>query len=315
MVVSKKEIHSTQLDTLWSCQAKYMFAYELGIRRPGSGHLQRGACYHDAMAHNFKQKEASFVDLPVDEVVDAYDTAWAEGLEQREIEWGEYDPAKMKDGGERMLRKYMESLAKERQPYPDGVEASHVVPIVGTNFELHFRIDFAGTIFKKPRLVDDKTASSKWRAGKELHQVQAYTYPLAWEAVSGVLLPMEFHVNIDRKKDGEISIVPGALTRNRYLWFRDWWLPSALEVIESGRYMPTGRGWECSEKWCGFWPMCLGGKNVKFYPMYERGAREQDAVEKSVLSHRQEGGTGNGVSDVQHADEPSEDKGLDKEGI
>ncbi len=108
--------------------------YWQGTQSKPSIHTVFGTCYHRALQENYRQKVSSGVDLPTDDVLDAFDTEWKTQIRydppKRKREYPREDVVKV---GHRLLKEYMEKIAPHTQPVE--VETPHYAMIAGCRFE------------------------------------------------------------------------------------------------------------------------------------------------------------------------------------
>jgi putative RecB family exonuclease len=153
------------------CPLHYYFRYIEGLKIPPRAPMTLGSSVHAALEHNFRQKIDSKLDLPTDEVLDAYSDRF--DLAKPETEWEkDEDPAEIKDSGINLLcayhtgkdrngepmmarelnsetRKYEKKIIKPLSPQIQP-------PLVEEPFEVKFENEVGYTFVGRIDVVDDK---------------------------------------------------------------------------------------------------------------------------------------------------------------
>jgi hypothetical protein len=94
----------------------WYFAYVAGVKSPPSLRAIRGIAVHAAVEVDMRQKMTTRVDIPVNDMIDAYDTSWnAETVDGYRVGEDEV-PGVVKDKGVELLRLYHETVAPTIQP-------------------------------------------------------------------------------------------------------------------------------------------------------------------------------------------------------
>lgn len=231
---------------MWDrCPRQWEFRYVMGLKIPPSGALIIGRSYHKALEVNFKQKVNSYVDLPVDDCLDAYSGEWENSIKEEErIEW-EGRPGVLKDQGIELVTEYMSTTAFVVQPIR--VEEYIVSEVAGVKFVLVLDTQDINKI-----VIDHKTSNRAYT------QDSIDTDPQASATAFALNRPIVYynHVAIKTLRP-RIQAIRTLRTRAHI----DWWLEKAVQIVSqmrSGIAPPREGGWWCSEKYCGFWQLCRG---------------------------------------------------------
>jgi len=247
-------ISHSQIACITGCARKYYYRYIERIPTPTTPALLMGSCYHAGIERNFRAKAAHGLDLALDEVLDAYDTAWHARLESDEIDWQDENPGDVKDRGIGLLRTYMETTA----PFvmPAEVERRFSVALPGIDgWTLDGIVDL---ITIDGVIIDHKTGTrSKTQddADRDL-QASAYAFALFTDPTVEEA-NFEFHVAV-AKKVPEIQRVSTVRSRADAEWYLNL-VAEYVQQIRAGIFPPNPTGWLCSPTWCGYWDRCRGG--------------------------------------------------------
>jgi hypothetical protein len=215
--------------------------------------LLLGGAYHGALEANFKYKKEKKEDLPLSDVLDAYDTCWekraapAEDEETvEEIDWEDEDPGELKDKGAQLVKTYHRDVAPEI--YPKEVElkltrdAARKVPFVG----------YVDLIDENGLVIDHKTSKRSKNADEANRDIQ----PSAYAYLMNKPINFEFQVAV-KKVDPVIQKVPTKRTRADIEWYYDM-VELVLKQMKRGIAPPNPTSFLCSPKWCGYWNLCHG---------------------------------------------------------
>jgi hypothetical protein len=109
-------LSASSVTTFLRCGRQWFFAYVAGVKSPPSLKAVRGIAVHKAVEVNMSQKINTAVDLPLEQVLDAYSDSWSdetsngyrtdEGVKEGEI----------KDAGYDLLRVYQKRVAPKIVP-------------------------------------------------------------------------------------------------------------------------------------------------------------------------------------------------------
>lgn len=212
-----------------------------------SGALIEGGCYHKALEVNFRQKIATFEDMPVDECLDVFSDEWEMRLSGEEaIDWENRSPGFHKDEGVSLVKEYMLSTSFAVQPAK--VEETLVSEIAGVTFLCVPDMEDVRKI-----VIDHKTSARAYSQGDVDKDLQAGAEAFALGR------PIVFHNHVAVKtKVPHIQVVKSYRTHTDV----EWWVEMATLVVaqmRTGIAPPNPNGWHCSPRFCGFWGLCRSG--------------------------------------------------------
>ena len=230
----------SQMEKLLGCPAQWLKMYREKQKGLNGYHLGLGTSVHAAVEHNLQQKITSGDDLPLGDLLDAFDTAWANeqggldrfGRPKQPIYW--YDNALGRDvtfeevraSGHKMVAAYHTELSPLLQPTATEQAVRAAVPGSPGDFFTGF-VDAVGVSnhpkYKgKPVIVDHKTGKAAWKPGKAANSLQAKGY--AWEHWyrTGQLIE-DFHFMIVLQplfgREARVQFEPVRLTEEHLVYF------------------------------------------------------------------------------------------------
>lgn len=109
-------LSASSVTTYLRCGRQWFFAYVAGIKSPPSLKAVRGIAVHAAVETNMRQKVTSQVDLPLSDVLDAYDTSWTQETANGFRKDPDQEPGEIKDAGVSLLKVYQRDVAPKIQP-------------------------------------------------------------------------------------------------------------------------------------------------------------------------------------------------------
>lgn len=264
-----KRLSCTQLNMFMRCPRQYEFRYMQGIKIPPAGAMIQGSCYHETLAKEFELQIAGKKPLKAADVGDVFNESWRkftkggfvldetskEKEEFNEIDWGDDNPAHLKDEGIALSQLYVNEVAGTIKS--TAVEHTLEGEIEGIPFILV--ID----LITSSMTVDHKMKSKRFSYADLTRELQplAYTLP-AHVGVKDYPGVFGYHVALKQKTpqiitpsgDPNLLIRP---TEGDYLWFTGI-VKSCNSAISAGVFYPSPNGWHCTPKFCGYWSMCRG---------------------------------------------------------
>ena len=231
--------------SLWdSCPKQWEYAYVQKLRRPSSGNLILGTCYHETLEDNFKKKLILGHDLDIDICTDYFSTVWGKEVSAAwEIDWGRQTPDAMKDMGINLIEKYLCEVAPS--VIPQAVEQWIEKDLNGTKFVIRIDlVDMNGAV------IDHKTSSKMYNQADVDKDTQASASAFAL----GKPIAFSNHVAV-KTKVPHIQIVRTFRTHADI----SWWYQKAIAIIahmKTGYAPPREDSWMCSAQYCGFYDMC-----------------------------------------------------------
>jgi len=124
----------TQINMFMRCQYQWYLRYVEGLKIPPKPDMVVGSAFHKAMEENFQNKVETQEDLPTDEVLDRYDEAFNEKLEEVEEKPEEKQLGQLKDSGYSITKEYRETKAPAVKPLE--VE-THIEAQISPEVKLH----------------------------------------------------------------------------------------------------------------------------------------------------------------------------------
>jgi hypothetical protein len=198
---------------------------------------------HDALAANFRLKVDSGKDLPVADVIEEFDAAWAELEDETEFRDDE-SPAQISDTGRGLIELYMAEAAPKIQPVAVELEILGEIGGVKVQGKLDL-IDQAGEIHEL------KTAGRKPSNISMNHIFQLATYQKL-----GPTPQTKVHVDsLVKTKTPQLVQITRTLTAQDLAAPENIY-PLAQDAVRSGYYMPNRSSMLCSKKNCAFWREC-----------------------------------------------------------
>jgi hypothetical protein len=162
-------LSASSISTLMTCPEKFRLSYLLLKWPKASSATTLGHAYHYALQRNFEQKVYSQKDLPIADVLDAYDEGWGQALDQ-DINWRDDDQGAIKTLGAEMLRGYHAKLSPTVQPIAVEEYFERLIP--GVPVPLIGRID----LMAEGMIVDRKTDKQGATKARPEWRVQALCY-------------------------------------------------------------------------------------------------------------------------------------------
>jgi RecB family exonuclease len=240
-----KVLSPSQCATYIDCSARWWFKYGADLPDRKSSALAVGIACHDAWRANYAQKVETKKDLPTDEVVAEFRSAWEQQADMARFAKGE-KAEDLRDMGEGLIAVYMDQVAPTIQPALVEVDVSGKiggVPVRG-------RID---VIDVDGRIIDAKTAKQKPSEIKPSYRFQQATYvQLAAEGASGECrLDTVTKTKTIAVHQQSFKIGDGDRTH------LDKMYPLLQESMRSGLYVPNRSSYLCSRKHCPYAEACM----------------------------------------------------------
>lgn len=249
------EIHKSQIETFRQCGLKFKFKYLDRIKRPANFQQTVGIAFHEAVAHNFKQKIKTGTDVAEDEVLDAF----SDELKRRvkETDWGDSSPAEQQDVGVECVKAHHRKVAPSIQPM--AVEERFLIK-TNAGYNLGGTIDI---IEQDSTIRDSKTSNAHWKGDEVLRSVEPALYDFAFRHIYK-RTSKKFVYDVVKKPTSTmpatVKSIEGKVTKADHRW-----LFEVVEVvhrsIRSGVFVPASEdSWWCQKNWCEYWSICRGKK-------------------------------------------------------
>jgi len=251
-----KHLSYSQINTYRTCGMRYYFRYVLGKKIPPPWTFALGKSCHQGLQYNFQQKITTRKDLPLSQVLDAYDFAF-EVQKQQEVDWQDKKPGKVKDIGVKLVSLHH----KERCPLIQPVAVEDKVEIPFENVDYHF-IAYLDLIDDAQFIVDFKTSQKTPTEDKALISDQLTAYALAYRVKYGMTeagVRLEYLVNT---KEPKIVLLKAKRTSEEIDHFLET-VARVAEGIEKEVFVPTSENSIfCNARSCGYYQLCRPNKTV-----------------------------------------------------
>lgn len=250
MPIKMPEYHQSAINMFLKCPRQYMYRYMMDLRLPPKSALTLGGAMDAAFTHNFTQKIQSQNDLPVDDVLDAFSTAFDKRTP--ETDWSGDDPGEQKDLGAKMTKAFQEKASPNIQPKTvqekARVETDAGFAVAGT-FDV---------IDSNDILRDQKSSKNAYSADAVSLEVQPAVYDFLYQAKYGKK-PAGFAFDVITKhKEPRYQEVKGEVTEAQTNQLFET-IRAMHSAIERGEFQyASSAGWWCSKDWCGYWSICKG---------------------------------------------------------
>jgi RecB family exonuclease len=243
----------SQISLYQRCPMAYMFRYVEEFKAPPAGALVKGSAVHKGLEINYSQKTESYTDLPKTEVVEQAVTEFES--RQDEVEWDKENEssAEAKDGVAAMTDIYQEEIAPRVQPVL--VEQEFNIEVAGQ--QVKGFID----IVTLDGVRDTKTSAKTPPASVIENNFQLACYSLGHLDLMGVYpkeLALDYTINLKQPKTVTLVTKPNLMIIEAF----ECTVAAVAKAVEQKIFYPNPGNFMCSEKGCGFWKLCLGGKRV-----------------------------------------------------
>jgi RecB family exonuclease len=239
-------LSASSVNTFLRCAYQWELAYVYKVKRPPSVRQILGIAAHEAVEVNYRQKIDTYEDLPVEDVQDAFATAYKNLV--IDVEDPEEDTSKAKDSGALVISEYQKTVAPQVQPLfveepisfeIEGVPYSGVVDVVDHD----------------ERIRDLKTTARK-PSGRGDYGLNMVGYALGYRTVHGGQeqdLILDYMVRT--KEPYHYPVSNGGPTPPEAIKAFADILTTVSGSIKLGSFPPTGlSSGACS--WCGYAQMC-----------------------------------------------------------
>ena len=221
------------------CQYQWYLRYVEGKKIPPKAALVVGLAFHKGEEVNFLQKIETQEDLPLGDVLDAYDTEFEQRAQ--EVEDWEEDKGKVKDEGYKLLECYHKELAPAVKPLlvEDWIEET-----LDSGIVLYGKRD---VVTEDLAVIDLKTANRKPSQIGLDYQLQLELY-----AVQGDLKKAYIHYAIKTKKPQTLVLEHELPREQRLLKVVGSIAQAIRSALQTGNFIPNGLGhsWAC--QYCGY---------------------------------------------------------------
>lgn len=243
------------------CPISYRNRYLLNQWEPRSGKMMRGTAFDKAaIGTNFRQKITTQEDLPVQDVMDAYATAWEAELQRTdepEVAF-EDSPDLLKDEGYRAIQVYQAYVAPKVQPVAVQRKLQMHFPDTNWTFTGILDVETDGEV-----VADLKVKGKNFSANELAGDQQSSAYLALRRANNEPARRFEFHVTrpLVTKTDTTISQIERSNAELDTFELRVAMI--AKEIYwraENDHWQAALPGsWWCSNSYCGFYATCKFG--------------------------------------------------------
>lgn len=244
----------SKINLYLKCPAAYYFTYVMGVKPPPRSYQVFGTSLHAGIAHNYRKKMETQLDLPLSEVQEFFSADWEHQRSQVLWEPGE-DPGKMKDEGVSLLQIYQSQVAPNIQP--EIVEDLFEVKFENVDYIFRGIIDVVDANTRL--IIDHKTTTKAPQSGNVQKDLQLTAYALGNRVRTGQVesgLAFDYVVRGKSPKIVRIETTRTSEDIERFLRM----LAQVAAAIKDGRFYPNPSHPYCSRKFCGYWEMCEGGR-------------------------------------------------------
>lgn len=256
MIEGAQVLSASSLATFMRCAKQWEYAYVYELKRPPSIRMILGNSAHAAEEVNFTQKITSKEDLPLDDVLDIFSTAFDSGVVEAESDLdAKESPGQAKDSGIATLSVYHETVAPGIEPL--WVEHEGLVHV--NDMPYSYTIDLVDT---QGRVRDHKYTRRKPQGAGD-YRLSMIGYAVGYRHETG-------------QKEADVVVDYMVRTKEPYHWpvASEGPVPDkAIEAfagvlgmvnraLQEGIFLPTGlTNHACS--WCGYQDICDAYGKIK----------------------------------------------------
>lgn len=239
------QIDFSAIDTYLRCAKQFYFRYIQGIKSPPAIAMIEGTSHHKAMEVNNRNKKDKSKDLKPQVLTDVFIDTFRERVKgAKDIKWEGDDENRIHTRAKILHTEYINHLAPKIKP---------------VDIEEHFEKEVSfgklyGTIdlTDKKRVYDYKTTGKSKSQSEIDNNLQLSLYSHAAEK------PEVAIIQFVKTANPYVGLLPAKRSKGDVRW--------ALRVAESvsgaikaGQFpMTSPTGWQCSERFCGYWGICRG---------------------------------------------------------
>jgi RecB family exonuclease len=238
-------LSASSVTTFLRCGMQWYYGYVAAVKSPPSLKQARGVAVHKAVEVNMRQKITTRVDMPIDDVADAYATEFdvlSDDIESDRHEIGDY-----KDSGIKLTRLHTKTIAPEIQP-------------VWVEQPVQFKINdipFSGQVDlldDESRIRDTKTTARKPTADSYILNMTGYA--LSYRQITGTIeTDTVLDYLVATKQPYYLPIMAGGPVSDEEIVRFANIVESVAFAIKAGRFVPNGlASGACS--WCGYKNIC-----------------------------------------------------------
>lgn len=244
----------SKINQFLRCGLAYYFRHVVGLRTPPRSYQVFGTSLHAGIAHNYRKKMESQLDLPLGEVQEFFSADW--DYQKGKVLWesGE-SPDAMKDEGMKILSIYHGQIAPKIQP--KAVEQPFEVRFDNVGYSFKGIIDLVDT--NTGFVVDHKT-TRKTPSAVDVHKdLQLTAYSMGHRILFGQApkgLRFDYMVRCRSPKVIQMETNRDESDVQRFLKL----VGHVASAIKAQIFYPNPTSFCCSAKLCPYWPECEGGR-------------------------------------------------------
>lgn len=251
-------IRPSSIGTFLDCSVKFKFQSIDKVQVAKALALAFGSAIHRPLEINYRQKQETRVDLPTEQMVDEFSTAYEVETESvAPEEWRDENKGMVKDIGVRMITRYHTTMSPRIQPLHTELrleaELNGIDPEI--DITLSGQIDL---IDNHNYLIDHKTKKSTPSGVSESYILQQTAYKLLSEA-HGIHIERNLIDYLVKKAQPDIKRFE-VLPQPDFLQNI---LVVMINTIKHETYTPNRSSMLCSRKYCSYWQLCerrFGGR-------------------------------------------------------
>jgi len=256
----------SQVNTYMKCGLQYYYRYVKGIISPPQARMAEGSSVHRALEIGNREKLASGTTAPLDVLLDAHRDDWEERRTGIEV-WDPDNPEKdILSRAQFFLKRYHQDHLPYLEPKPKGVESRFWASVGPQNVPVVGFIDLIATdytprerkkgekktVVPTDEVIDYKVVAKSMSQADVNNSLQLTMYSSVTQIEN-----VRFDCFV-KTKQPKISVVESTRKPIDHQWANHIF-ESTAKNIAAGVFMPTSpEGWQCTEKWCGYWHLCRG---------------------------------------------------------
>jgi len=251
-------LSASSVTTFLRCGKQWYYAYVAGVKSPPSLRAIRGIAVHAAVEMDMRQKMTTQVDVPVADMIDAYDTSWHEETVNG-FAISDENPGQVKDKGVELIELYHRDVAPTIQPVM--VEEPIQFNINGQAYS--GQIDLGSEVDYEPdwgpterRLVIRDTKTTGRTPAEGTYLLNMTGYAISQRQVTGkpeADTVLDYLIALKEPVYKEIRM-GGPITDAQIRQFAGV-IDDVSSAVNAGRFVPNGIiSGACS--WCGYKATC-----------------------------------------------------------
>ncbi len=248
-----KHLSKTQITMYQRCPYQYFCRYVEGLKVPPSSPLLIGSAFDTAINLEYETK----IKNGKGEKVSTLQDCFAEYFDREKgntIFEEDEKPEELKDTAIKTVKTFHDEICVKVEPVE--VQKKDTVKFDNVDYELMVVVD---VVDKDGMVIDNKTASKSWPAGKEFQELDPVIYSLWYEAnKKKEEKGFRFDIGVMTKtpKTQQLSRKVTAEEKTGFLKFVAYVHDSINRDKERGMFLPRTDHFLCSRKKCGYYQKC-----------------------------------------------------------